>query len=308
MRRIHIIALIALALLCAGGLWLYTPDRPRAVLEAIYADPPSRFVEVLGLRVHLRDSGAAEAPAVILLHGFGSGLHTWDDWVPALQPGRRVVRLDLPGFGLTGPDPSGDYTDARTLAVLAALMDRLGIARADLIGHSMGGRFAWKFAALHPERVRRLVLISPDGFANPDQGYGQAQAVPTVMELLPYVMPTPMLRMTLAPAFGDPARMTQALLARYRDMMLAPGVRGAILERTRQNILIDPVPLLRRIAAPTLLLWGERDQMVPFDNSADYLAAIPEVRLVALPGLGHVAMEEAPAETIRPVLEFLALP
>jgi pimeloyl-ACP methyl ester carboxylesterase len=296
MRRMLGYGLIVLAILIGAALaWLRTPDEPRAALEARYARPPSEFLPVAGLRLHVRDTGPRAAPAVILLHGFGASLGTWDDWAQALETDHRVVRYDLPGFGLTGPDPSGDYSDARGCAVLLALMDRLGLARASIVGNSMGGRIAWTFAALHPERVDKLVLISPDGFASPGRAYGVAPKVPLLMRALPYVLPSFMLRASLASAFANQAVLTAALFRRYRDMMLAPGVRRAIVALMGQQVLLDPVPLLRRITAPSLLIWGEQDGMIPIANAADYLRALPHATLDALPGIGHIPQEEDPA-------------
>jgi len=302
---LRLAALLALALsITACGL--YRPDLPRAPLEARYAAPPSRFEDILGLRIHLRDSGPREAPAVLLLHGFGASLHAWDDWAPELERTHRVVRLDLPGFGLTGPDPSGDYTDARAFAILAALLDRLGIARTALIGSSMGGRIAWGFAAAHPERVTRLVLLAPDGFASPELRYDQPPRVPLLLRVLPYTLPDFLFRRTLEAAFAEPAALTPELYARYRDMMLAPGVRGAIVARVGQHVLADPRPRLALLRMPVLLLWGAEDRMVPVTNAADYQAVIPQAQLVVLERIGHVPMEEAPARSLAPVAAFLA--
>lgn len=305
-RRVWI-ALGVLATVVLGlGAWLYTPDKPRAALEALYAGPPSQFVEAAGMRLHVRDTGPRDAPALLLLHGFGASLHTWDALAARLEGNCRVVRLDLPGFGLTGPDPARDYSDARSHAVLMALMDRLGVARAAVAGHSMGGRIAWTLAASHPERVDRLVLLAPDGFASPGFEYGTAPKVPPLLRLLPYVMPTFLLRASLQPAYADPAMVTDAMVTRYRDMLLAPGVRGAILDRTAQAMLADPVPLLRRIAVPVLLLWGAEDRMIPARNADAYLAALPDARRVAFPGVGHVLHEEAADETAAAMQKFLA--
>jgi len=306
----RLVAIIVLALLMValigGGVWLYTPDKPCAALETKYLGVPADYLQVAGIRLHVRDSGPRDAPALILLHGFGSSLQTWQPWAESLSADHRVIRFDLPGFGLTGPDPTGDYSDQRSMQVLAALMDQLGVARASLIGNSLGGRIAWKFAAETPARVDRLVLISPDGFASPGFEYGKRPDVPFMLRLLPYVLPRPLLRMSLAPAYGDPKRLIDGTVTRYRDLMLAPGVRGAMVARMGQVMLDDPVPLLRRIQAPTLLLWGEKDAMIPFTNAADYLRAIPHATLVALPGLGHVPFEEAPAVSVEPVRRFLA--
>ena len=306
MRPLPALLLVGAVLLIGAAGWLYTPDKPRAALEAKYAASPADFVAVDGLRLHVRDSGPRNAPAVILLHGFGASLDTWDAWAARLSVDYRVVRFDLPGFALTGADPSGDYTDARTVAVLKHLMDAERIGRASLVGNSLGGKIAWMFAAGHPERVEKLVLVSPDGFASPGFDYGRKPQVPAILRLLPFVLPTAMVRMTLAPAYGTPSVLTDARVARYRDLMLAPGVRRAMLARMAQVELQPPEPLLKNIRAPTLLVWGERDAMIPFRNAADYQRLIPDCRLAALPGLGHVPQEEAPERSLAPVLAFLA--
>lgn len=297
--------LLLLAALLGTAWWLYTPDRSAAWLAARYVKPDDHFIDVLGARLRVRISGPADAPVVILLHGFGSSLETWEPWADVLEKQYRVIRFDLPGFGLTGPDPSRDYTDQRTVLILAALMDQLGVAKADLIGNSLGGKIAWNFAAAYPGRVNRLVLISPDGFASPGFEYGVKPKLPFIMRLLPYTLPRFLLRMNVAIAYADPKRLSDATLTRYQDMMLAPGDRQAILERTQQVLLEPPEPRLAKISAPTLILWGEADRMIPFSNSNDYLRDIPHAQRVALPGLGHLPFEEDPAASLPPVLAFL---
>ena len=302
MRLALILVGLAIVLLAA---WLYTPDLGRAELEKKYHVAADDYVDVAGIKLHLKDSGKRDAPALVLLHGFGSSLQTFDAWADELSAKYRVVRYDLPGFGLTGPDPSRDYSDARGIAVLAALMDKLGIARADIVGNSMGGKLAWQFAATYPARVDHLVLISPDGFASPGFDYGKAPAIPLMLRALPYTLPTPMLRMSIAPAYANAEHLTPATVERYRDMMRAPGVRGAILDRTAQTILQNPEQQLRSIQAPTLLIWGEQDGMIPFGNSADYMRLIPHCTLAKLPGLGHVPQEEAPQQSLAMLTSFL---
>jgi pimeloyl-ACP methyl ester carboxylesterase len=292
---------LAAVLLALGGWWAWTPDIPRATLEAIYADGPADFVTVDGMRLHVRDSGPKDAPAVILLHGFGGSVHTWDDWAAGLQATHRVVRYDQPGAGLSVPDRLDQYTDARGMQVLTALMDQLGLQRASLVGHSMGGRLAWRFAADHPQRVHKLVLVAPDGFASPGFDYGRAPDVGWVTGLLRYTLPKPLLRASLKPAYADPAAMTDARVDRYHALMLAPGNRDALLSRMRQLVLQPPAPFLARITAPTLLLWGQADQMIPVANAADYQRAMPQ----ALPGVGHLPQEEAPAASLAAVDAFL---
>jgi pimeloyl-ACP methyl ester carboxylesterase len=298
------VAVGALLLLLALG-WLWTPDIDRATLESRYAASPADFVEVAGVRLHVRDSGPKDAPPLILLHGFGGSLHSWEPWAQALSTQFRVIRYDQPGAGLSAPDPTGDYTDERGMVVLAALMDRLGVARASLIGHSMGGRLAWRFAAESPQRVDKLVLVAPDGFASPGFEYGKPPEVGLAVKAMRHVLPKAVLKMSLAPAYANPDTMTDALATRYHELLLAPGARDAMIARMQQLVLKEPPPILARITAPTLLLWGAQDAMIPVANAADYQRALPDARLVTLPGVGHLPQEEAPAESLAAVQAFL---
>ena len=191
----NLFRLAGLAALAMG----YAPDKPRAELEAAY---PGEYRAIDGVRLRLRDTGPRDAPAVILLHGFCASLDTWEPWAAALSAQHRVIRVALPGFGLTGPDPTGDYSDARGMAILASLMDQLGVARATLVGSSMGGRIAWNFAAAHPDRVTRMVLVSPDGFASPRFAYDRPPEPPLIMRALPWFAPRILLKAGLAAAYA----------------------------------------------------------------------------------------------------------
>jgi pimeloyl-ACP methyl ester carboxylesterase len=304
--RMKIAVILVLFLLIVAVLFLYTPDRATAVLRKIYDDASTFYLEVAGIRLRVRDTGPRQAPALVLLHGFGASLDTWKPWSEALAAHYRVIAFDLPGFGLTGPDPARDYSNQRTVEILKALMEHLGLSKVSLIGNSLGGKIAWNVAVAAPALVDKMILISPDGFASPGFEYDKKPALPALLKLLPYTLPRFMLRLNLAVAYADPKRLTSATVTRYRDMMRAPGDRNAMLDRMRQVMLEPPAPLLRRITAPTLILWGEQDRMIPFSNAADYLRAIPGAKLVALPGLGHVPFEEAPDESLQPVLAFLA--
>lgn len=306
---VSIALLITFALLI---LWLWTPDLDEASLHAKYLRASADLVNVAGVRLHVRDDGVRDAPAVILIHGFGASLHTWEPWASALNPEFRVVRFDLPGSGLSSPDPTGDYSDDRSVQVLTALMDQLGLGKASLVGNSIGGRVAWTFAARHPERVDKLVLVSPDGFASAGFEYGKKPEVSfttdAVLQAMRFALPKPLLRMSLAPAYADPAALTDALTHRYHDLMRSPRSREALIARMSQTVLTDPVPMLGRISAPTLLLWGEQDALIPLANAADYVKALPNGTLVPLPGLGHLPHEEDSARSVAPVREFLLRP
>ena len=300
------VCLLVFVVLAAAGFWLWTPDKSRAALEANYLSSPDDMIVVADTTLHVRDSGPRTPHAVILLHGFGSSLHTWEPWAQALQDDYRVVRLDLPGSGLSLADPSGRYDDARTTELLVALMDRLGLASAVLVGNSIGGRIAWNFAAQHPDRVTKLVLISPDGFASGAFRYGEKPSVPFFAHVLRYVLPKSMIRSSVASAYGNPALLTDETVDRYYDLMLAPGARDALISRMEQTVLQDPVPTLRKIQLPVLLLWGEKDRLIPVSNAMDYSRELPQSEIVAFPELGHVPQEEAPTRSLQSIKAFLA--
>ena len=301
----RVVQVLLLAVLSALSVWLWTPDLPRAELEARYLAAPTDMRQVGPWRLHVRESGPRDAPVVVLLHGFASSLQTWDAWAEGLQKTHRVVRLDWPGSGLSPPDPANDYTDARSLQLLLALLDELGVQRASWVGHSMGGRIAWTFAARHPERSERLVLVAPDGFASFGMAYGQAMAVPASWGLMRHVLPRALLRMNLQAAYAQPQNLSDALTRRYHDLLRAPGARQALLTRLQQTVLQEPLPLLRQIRAPTLLVWGEADAMIPVAHAQDYLGAIEGSRLLVLPQVGHLPQEEAAAASLQAVAAFL---
>ena len=306
MKRVLIFlgGLLAAAVI-AAAIWAWTPDRSRAYLEEKYADSSTRFLQVGGTSLRVRDTGSKGAPALLLIHGFGSSIETWEPWAQSLNTNYRVVRFDLPGCGLSEPDRTGNYGDLRSVTLVKELMDYLGIEKAVLIGNSMGGRIAWRFAAAFPARTWKLILISPDGFATPGFQYGKPPRVPVLIELMRYFLPRALVRMNLKAAYADPTRLSDLVVDRYYDLLLAPGNRGATIQRMRQSALEDPVPLLRQIMSRTLLLWGRQDRLIPYGNSADYMAALPNAVLVSFPDLGHVPQEEAPFVSLEPVEQFL---
>ena len=253
----------------------------------------------------IQDTGPREAPTIVLLHGFGASLQTWDAWGTELEKQWRVVRIDVPAFGLTGPAVNQDYSDEADVVRLLALFDQLDLQQAIVGGHSMGGRIAWNFAAAHPERVSHLVLVSPDGFPDPSSTSEKTYKVSTWLGLMKYSLPAWALKMGVAPAYGDEKLLTADAMRRYQDMMRAPGVRTALIERMRQTRNSDPVPRLQSLKMPVLLVWGDKDAFIPISNAQDYLQAITHAVLATIPQAGHVVHEEAPIPSVEAVKEFL---
>jgi hypothetical protein len=306
LKALKIIAFTFISLILLAALYLWTPDKSKAELEKTYGSPQTAYVSALGVQLHYQDTGPSKnATPILFLHGFGASLQTWDTWAQALSEDHRVISVDLPGFGLTGEDPSGIYTDQRSVEVLEAFLKRLQIPKVVLVGNSMGGKLAWQFAARYPNQVSKLVLISTDGYASPGMEYGKKPEIPAIAELYRYFFSKEFLAMNLEPAYANPNTLNDALVNRYYDLMLAPGVRGAILARMQQTVLQDPVPSLASIQVPTLLIWGEKDAFIPISNSNEYLKVMPNAKRVSLPNIGHLPQEEQPSIGLQVLKEFL---
>jgi pimeloyl-ACP methyl ester carboxylesterase len=277
----------------------------RSELKQRYGSSYQQVLEVDGLNIHYTDTGPRDRPVLLLLHGFGSSLQTWDVWSKKLEQNFRVIRLDLPGFGLTGPSPVHDYSEKNDLATLTRFVNKLGLSSFSVIGHSMGGKMAWNLAAAEPDRVKALVLMAPDGFPEAKDIGSKPYEMPSIMGLMKFCLPMFLVRKSIEPAFFNPNALTDDLVNRYYDMLRAPGVRAAILERGNQTIYTDPVPRLKKITAPTLLIWGEKDLMIPSSNAKSYAGVLTTSTTVLLPNLGHLIQEEQPELGLRHVTEFL---
>jgi pimeloyl-ACP methyl ester carboxylesterase len=289
--------------LAAYGLWV--PDMGLNELQKRYGSTPENMVSIESIRIHYKDTGPKDAPVLLLLHGFGSSLQTWDVWAGKLDKKYRVIRLDLPGFGLTGPSPSDDYSELNDLNTLTRFVDSLGITDLSVVGHSMGGKIAWTFAAAHAERVKALVLMAPDGFPQPEAIGTKPYAMPAIMGVMKFSLPKYFVRKSIEPAFVDLNELDDKLVNRYHDMLRAPGVRAAILARANQTIYTDPVPRLKQIKAPTLLIWGDEDKMIPSSNAKSYAAVLENSETVLIPKLGHLLHEEHAELGFAKVTEFL---
>ena len=297
---------VLLAAAAAVARW-YTPDIAPEGLERSLAGPGSgsRFVEVDGVRLHHRDEGAG-AP-LLLLHGLTASLSSWERCAELLAGKRRVVRLDLPGHGLTGPHPAARYGWADMASLAARFLDELGIERASVAGSSLGGAVAWQLAARFPERVDRLVLLAPIGYPMPGR-------LPWPLRLLAHPVLGPALsRFTprrefmkrLAATYGDPARIDPDDADRQFRLFRRAGNRAALGAFLRGGPIPDPRPLLAGIRAPTLLLWGSRDRVAPPAAAERFARDIPGAVVQVIEGAGHAPMTELPEETAAAILAFL---
>ncbi|MFP5421627.1 MAG: alpha/beta fold hydrolase [Gammaproteobacteria bacterium] len=303
------LVLLLLISLVAAVAWNWAPDRSLADLKPRWALPPSEFLAIDGMLVHLRDQGPRDDPApIVLLHGTSASLHTWEGWVAALQTKRRVISLDLPGFGLTGPFPDGDYRMSHYSAFLAHVLDQLQVPRAVVAGNSFGGQLAWQFALDHPQRVERLVLVDAAGYPRNATsipiGFRLAQ-IPALAPLMANLLPRQMIEASIRNVYGDPSKVSDELIDRYYELTLRAGNREALRQRFIQAEAGQGFTRIAELKVPTLIIWGGRDELIPPDNAERFKRDIQGSRLVLFDDLGHVPQEEDPARTVAVLVGFL---
>jgi pimeloyl-ACP methyl ester carboxylesterase len=302
-------AVILLAL--AGILIIYwTPDTDAAAMREKYGSPASRFVSLGdGLSVHMRDEGPRDAPVVLLLHGSNSFLQTWDGWTRHLMPQYRVIRLDLPGHGLTGASPQRAYSTAAFVDVVDRLMLRLHVPKFVIGGNSMGGGIAWAYAHRHPDKLAGLILIDASGQpeARPTAlpiGFRIART-PVLRDIMRVITPRSLIETSLKQSVVNQDIVTPASVDRYWELLRFPGNRAATIDRfaTRRDPAITGAP---RLPVPTLILWGAADQLIPVSSAAWFGAQSPGSRIIIYPGVGHLMMEEIPEKSANDVKSWLA--
>lgn len=309
-RVLWVVVLLLLVVLGVGMVLAWAPDSAVETLKPRWAQAPSRFVEVSGMQVHVRDEGPRDDPhPVVLLHGTSDSLHTWEGWAQDLKGQRRVIRFDLPGFGLTGPNPKGDYSIAAYVQFVAAVMDVLGVQSFVLAGNSLGGQIAWGTALAWPQRVHRLVLVDAAGYPMQPQsiplGFRLAR-IPALRGLMEHALPRFLVESSVRNVYGDPTKVTSALVDRYYELTLRSGNREALGLRLDQGFS-GAQDRIKDLKIPTLILWGSRDYLIPLDNAKRFAADIAGSKLVIFEGLGHVPQEEDPRSTVLAVRDFLQM-
>jgi pimeloyl-ACP methyl ester carboxylesterase len=285
---------------------------PRDVLIARYAKPQSRYLPLMGTRVHYTDEGPANAEGTLLLiHGVCASLHTWDGVLPQLTRRWRVIRLDLPPFGITGPlrDAHGRPRTAELPLYrdfIDAFIDSLGLTQLSLVGNSLGGMVAWDYAARHPERIEKLVLIDSAGFPMKLPVYLDLFNHLPVRLTTPWLLPEGIVRAATRDVYGDPARVSAPTLRRYTEFFYADGARSAFGKMV-SKFDFDSVDtsVLAAIRVPTLILWGQRDRWIPPAHAGEFARRIPHATLRMYPALGHIPMEEDPVRVGTDLCAFL---
>ena len=313
--RIFLYCFLGLALLLfVLGWYLYVPDIPPEVLNEKYNVQPSQYLRVDGMDIHYRVEGQASAdPPLVLLHGTSSSLYTWNAWTEMLKDQHRIIRLDLPGFGLTGPHPKGDYSVEIYLEFLESFLDKLEVEECIIAGNSIGGEIAWRYALNHPEQVKKLILIGAAGYPVDIEELPLAKLplsylwlrIPWVRELSVEFSSHEVIRNSLEYLYGDPEKVTDEIVELYFDMTHRDGNREALTERMESFGRKAPYKKIPTIKTPTLILWGEKDRLIPVENAKHFHRDLRNSSLVIFPEAGHMPMEEIPHKSVAAVKNFL---
>jgi pimeloyl-ACP methyl ester carboxylesterase len=299
--------LFVLGVLAGVALWAYSPSLPPETLIARYANDRSKFIDVGGVRAHVREQGDPDGIPVVLIHGSMGSLHMWEGWVRELSSKARLISVDLPGHGLTGAWPRDEYTIEAYADFVEVLVDTLNLDRFVLGGHSIGGAVAWTFAATRPDRVSQLILIDASGYprtAGDVPLRTRLARMPVIGDIGIYFKPERFVGRALAESYADPAMVTPERVRRYAELQRFPGNREATLQRARTQEPLDPAPL-KRLDVPTLIIWGGKDRWVPTADAFRFQNDIRGAELEIFEALGHNPMEEDPTATATAVAAFI---
>jgi pimeloyl-ACP methyl ester carboxylesterase len=304
-----------LAVLLLVFLALRTPDTDRDEMIAKYGNPGGMTLFArgpAGQSIHYRDQGCRTCPVMVLLHGSNASLHTWEPLVRLMGKQYRIVTLDLPGHGLTGRTPDGDYSTKGMMAAVDVVAAELGLERFILGGNSMGGGISWRYALANPERVDALLLLDAGGM--PPRAGENAPSSNIGFRIMRYgvgrwlagqITPRSLVERSLRQSVSNQAIITDASVDRYWELLRFPGNRQATAERFTQPRQPEMADRFGDITAPTLVLFGKEDRIINPSAAISFGERMPTAKIILLDGVGHLPMEEAPEQTAKAITDFL---
>ena len=304
-----LLVIIVVAAIALTVFWFARPadvsfDEARA---SIPNSEYSHFADVDGVRFHYQEKGAG--PPLVLLHGFTSSTYSWKEVFEPLSKDFRVIAVDLKGFGFSGK-PDGDYTRRAQALLVARLLDHLKIEKAWFCGNSMGGEVSLNLALLNPSRVAGLILIDSAGVAvagggSLAPGYLQVPVIGRVLMALALTSDK-LVRQGLETSFYDDTKVTADRVAYYHRPLQTRGGQLAALRARTQWAQFPVEPELGKINAPTLIIWGAEDELIPLDAGRKMNMLIKGSELVTFEKCGHLPQEEMPERVLIEITRFIA--
>jgi len=310
MKLTKLLLIACMVATSSGCAYFGLGSRTLSELTEKYTDESSKFTSVDGLVVHYTDEGFGD-DVVLMLHGEHSSLHVWDAWVERMVTDFRVIRLDLPGHGLTGPDDATETYDLEyMMGKVEAFMDKLGLDSVKLVGASYGGFITWNFAKEFPERVDSMVLVDSTGFDQELHSVLSYNTIPVLAGLNSWTLPRYRVRDRIESMYYDDEKVTDDIVRRNQDMMLRKGNRSAFIDvaRTMEDQLEEgnnESHRVKYIETPTLVMWGEQDEWAPERVMKQFKTNLPNMTFVSYEVVGHLPMEELPRQSARDAHYYL---
>jgi pimeloyl-ACP methyl ester carboxylesterase len=277
-------------------------------LKTTYANGESQFTKIKGMDVHFRDEGPERARTILLLHDKGSSLHAFDKWADTLKLNYRVIRLDLPGFGLTGPHPENDYSMTMYRDFLDGFLAELGIRWCYAVGNGLGGQLAWELTLAYPKRVKKLVLIGAEGYPITDVNLTmmdkKAGGSKIEQRMFRSFTSKKTIEKSIEMNYGDPTKVTKEQVKRQYDLLRREGNRKAYVNRANHEDY-NRTRRIKEIEIPSMIMWGTEDKISPIEHASFFHRDLPDSKLKMYPDVGHYLQEEIPSETAKDLIEFL---
>ena len=288
--------------------WLWNnwhDDLPVESLTRHYAAPDSRLLRIDDMDVFCRITGKGDA--IILLHDAQSSMHTWDAWTASLSDKYKVICVDLPGFGLTGPHPRGSYSAFMYASLLDSLAGHLDLKKFHLAGNGLGAQIAWHYASESSSgKVDKLILIAAPGFEEKKSSLVHLIArTPVLNRSLWKITPKSFIEIMLDEVYADDALVTDSLIQRHYELLLRSGNRKAFTDRASVSDNRPPADVVEKITNPTLILWGAEDTRISPEHAYDFHRRIRGAFLKIYRNTGHWPQEENPVQTVHDVRAFL---
>jgi len=299
--------LFVLLLLVLTGVLVanYHADIPVEILKEKYATEHSEFIEIDGMNVHYQRLGKGHP--LVLIHGFSGHTLNWRAWMKHLPNDFELIAMDLPGFGLTGPHPKGDYSTEMSIRFLDDFLTKIGVDTFHLAGNSMGGGISWAYALAYPERVKKLVLIDAGGYPKESKetiaGFKILQ-YPIFHPLITKITPRSIIKKSLSGTYVDQSFATEKEVDLYMDMLRRTGNRKVLIDRTKIP-RTNKSATIKNITQPTLILWGDKDIIIPVSNAHKFHKDIPNSKMIIYENVGHIPMDEVGEQSAKDVKAFL---
>ena len=318
-KTIKVSSVILLILIILGLYNSIYFDIPRNDVVSKHAKGNSEFIELDdGSLIHIRDEGNKDGKTLVMVHGFNGSLFNFETMTPFLKDQFRILSLDLPAHGLTGSVKSNLYSYDGFYKVISEVLEKQGIRKFYLVGHSMGGMVAWRYSLGRSEQIKGLIIIGSP-FIGSEKEYREFQSVnapPVAFELLEsrifremlaYITPRFLVKEGVSQTVYDQTLVTEELVDQFHEIILQEGSReamGELLINFEDNFISDAA-LLKNIEMPTLILHGEQDKLVDLRFVNHFVDKIPNVKLVTYPKVGHMPPMEIPEQLAYDIENFV---